>query len=1186
MDKQQAQNFIEETFEQPFDKPRFTVFIKNLLNRIEETPTTVYRGNLIPDAYEQYISSLERIGKYTDSEHKIDILIVKLKKETSLERARTMQRNFIAWYLNGSRGGVLKDAALVAFYNDHSDDWRFSLIKMEYKFGETKTGKITARPELTPARRFSFVVGKDENSHTAQTRFLKYLEDDDCQPTLAQLEESFSIEKVTKEFFEKYRILFNELKDALDDIVEQNEKVRKDFIEKGVDTVNFAKKTLGQIVFLYFLQKKGWFGVARDSNWGTGPKDFLRRLFEEKKYVNFFNDILESLFYEALARERDQNYYKHFNCKIPFLNGGLFDPINEYDWVYSDILIPDNLFSNNNMTKEGDLGTGILDVFDRYNFTVKEDEPLEREVAVDPEMLGKVFENLLEVKDRKSKGTYYTPREIVHYMCRESLISYLDSEPAGADCKRFFTREDIEFLIYSGELIRENDARVQKEGKETRNYPYKVSSSIRSGAVLIDEKLAGIRVCDPAVGSGAFLVGMMMEIIRARQTLSTYIETDEPRNPYAFKRHAIQNSLYGVDIDPGAVEIAKLRLWLSLIVDEDDIREIKPLPNLDYKIMQGNSLLEEFEGIKLFDEKLITDKSYYDTALLKEETRRKRTALEQEYLRLRDAGLLTPLKKKKLELELQKQAIFLKKAVKREEKIPEYVPLFNSEAVKKADELKRLHKEFFEASQKSRKDAIKTRIDTMEWELVEATLREQDKAASIEGLEVYKKANIRPFFLWKFHFAEAFQEKGGFDVVIANPPYVRQETIRHLKPHLAKAFGEFYCGTADIYTYFYKCGIDLLKHNGHLCFIAPNKFMRAGYGKNTRVLLTTRATPKLVIDFGDLPIFDATTYPSILLIEKREPEETDKTIAATFTDSSQLERLEETLSGIAFSMPVKALRKEGWNLERPEILALMEKLRSSGIPLGEYVQGKFYYGIKTGLNEAFVIDEATRAKLIAEDPASAELIKPWLRGRDIKKWKAEWAGLYILYIPWHFELNKFPAVFSYLAQFQEQLENRNESERGRYEWYALQRYAADYYREFDKPKITWGNLATEPKFAFDDSGSYVSAPANIIPTNDLCFLAILNSPISKWWISLQAAVRSGGFLEYKPMYVGEIPIPEATAAQKAPIIERVRKILADPDSSNVPRLEEEIDKLVYDLYGLTEIEIGFIEKKASNLSSF
>jgi len=339
----------------------------------------------------------------------------------------------------------------------------------------------------------------------------------------------------------------------------------------------------------------------------------------------------------------------------------------------------------------------------------------------------------------------------------------------------------------------------------------------------------------------------------------------------------------------------------------------------------------------------------------------------------------------------------------------------------------------------------------------------------------------------------------------------------------------------------------------------------------------------VVIDFGDLPIFDATTYPSILLVEKGKPEAAGKTLVATFTDPSQLERLDETLAAVGFSMPIDALKAEGWTLERPDVLALMEKLRKAGKPLGEYVKGKFYYGIKTGLNEAFVIDEVTRQQLIAEDPKSADLIKPWLRGRDIRKWKAEWAGLYLLYVPWHFDLKRFPVVLNHLAQYRDQLENRNESERGRYEWYALQRYAADYYQEFEKPKIIWGNLATEPKFAFDSSANYVSAPANIIPTSDLYLLAVLNSPLCKWWISHRAAVRSGGFLEYKPMYVGEIPVYKATDVQKAPIIERIRAILADPDSPADPRLESEINTLIYNLYDLTKEEIAIVDQRVGNI---
>jgi hypothetical protein len=589
MNRQQAQKIIRETFESSFDRNVFTIFIKNLLNKIDEAPF-IYKGNYIPDAYKQYIKALERIGKYSDNENNIDILIVTLQKETSLERARTMQRNFIAWYLNGSRGGERKDAALVAFLSPDKTDWRFSLVKMDYRFEQTKSGKVKVKEEFTPARRWSFLVGANEKSHTAQSRLLPILQNDQVNPTLKELEEAFSVERVTKEFFEKYRDLFLRLKESLDKFIEKNNKIETEFEEKNIDTVNFAKKLLGQIVFLYFLQKKGWFGVPRGKNWGEGNKQFLRQLYNKanKENKNFFNDYLEPLFYQALRYDRsaDDDYFSQFDCKIPFLNGGLFDPMNDYDWINIDILLPNKLFSNQNRIKEGDIGNGILDVFDLYNFTVKEDEPLEKEVAIDPEMLGKVFENLLEVKDRKSKGTYYTPREIVHYMCQESLINYLATELVNKVDKK-----DIETFIKHGESFIEHDSRVVNEGRETERYAFKLPTDMRKNAKLIDDKLASIRVCDPAVGSGAFLVGMMNEIIRGRNTLTPYISKNGKRTLYGFKRQAIQNCLYGVDIDPGAVEIAKLRLWLSLIVDEEERRMIQPLPNLDYKIVQGNSLL-------------------------------------------------------------------------------------------------------------------------------------------------------------------------------------------------------------------------------------------------------------------------------------------------------------------------------------------------------------------------------------------------------------------------------------------------------------------------------------------------------------------------------------------------------------------------------------------------------------------
>jgi len=765
MDKQTAVRIIRDTFESPFDKARFVDFIKNLLNKIDENKAfPIIHGHYIPESFRGYVKAYERIGTYTDPadiNSKVDILIVHLQREKSLERARTAQRNFVARYLKERDE---KEAGLVAFVSPDEVDWRFSLVKMDYLLEDSPSGKTKVRTELTPARRFSFIVGENESSHTAQSQLVPILQDDAHDPTLKQLEAAFNIEKVTKEFFEKYRELFHNVQEALEDIVSKDKKVRDDFTAKAMSPVDFAKKLLGQIVFLYFLQKKGWFGVGRDKDWGTGPKNFLRLLFNKKNvsYHNFFNDVLEPLFYEALATERTDYFYSRFNCKIPFLNGGLFDPINNYDWVHADILLPNELFSNSQKTKEGDVGTGLLDVFDRYNFTVKEDEPLEREVAIDPEMLGKVFENLLEVKDRKSKGTYYTPREIVHYMCQESLINYLDTtintgdvslvptrppqgklfgqpDPEQTTLKAtgyrvLIPREDIEAFVHRGEFAVEHDSRVEAHGKETQHYSYKLPENIRQNASLIDENLATIRICDPAVGSGAFLVGMMTEIVRTRNVLTTYLPDEKVRSNYIFKRHAIQNCLYGVDIDPGAVEIAKLRLWLSLVVDEEDIKQIQPLPNLDYKIVCGNSLL----GV---------EKNLFN------------------------------------------------------------VELFN--------DLEKLKPLYFNETNAKKKQELRKQIDQL-----------------IKSL-----TNDNETFDFEVYFSEVFHEKGGFDVVIANPPYglinkrqnkgkailVRQEDLKYYKSHAE--YAPAMSGMINIYRLFILKSISVLGQGGVFVEIFPLSFI-------------------------------------------------------------------------------------------------------------------------------------------------------------------------------------------------------------------------------------------------------------------------------------------------------------------------------------------------------------------------
>ncbi|MCG2741320.1 MAG: Eco57I restriction-modification methylase domain-containing protein, partial [Syntrophaceae bacterium] len=605
------------------------------------------------------------------------------------------------------------------------------------------------------------------------------------------------------------------------------------------------------------------------------------------------------------------------------------------------------------------------------------------------------------------------------------------------------------------------------------------------------------KICDPAIGSGAFPVGMLHEIVRARETLTTYLPDNPARTPYHFKRHAIQESIYGVDVDCGAVDIAKLRLWLSLVVDEDDFLSIKPLPNLDYKIVCGNSLLGLPNGVLL------------DGEICKS-------------------------------LEVVKQ-------------------------------------QYFSSANPSEKNRTRAVITDLFSRLIDNARK---YASSIQEVS----------FDFHTHFSEVFHQNGGFDVVIANPPYVRQESIKEFKPQLKQAFGGFYCGTADLYTYFYKRGLEILKPSGHLCFIAPNKFMRAGYGRNTRALLAGEATPKIVIDFGDLPIFDATTYPSILLVEKGKPEATGKALVATFIDPSQLERLDETLAAVGFSMPIDALKAEGWTLERPDVLALMEKLRKAGKPLGEYVQGRFYRGVLTGLNEAFVIDEVTRQQLIAEDPKSADLIKPWLRGRDIRKWKAEWAVLYLITIassanrkwPWSKEKSEakarplfakvYPAIYRHLSKYEDKLRKRDDQ--GKF-WWELR--SCIYWEEFEKSKIMYAEISTEGKFLLETEGYYSDTTTYIISSASEYLLGVLNSKLFTYLFSKTSSEISGGFFRWKHQYMEPLPIFTATDAQQVPIIKSIRKILADPDSPAVPRLEEEIDKLVYELYDLTEAQIAIVE---------
>ncbi len=1198
MNPELARQTIVATFRQKFDDARFLYFIRNLVNHLDESKKQTW--TLKKAAFEDYVNHFARLGTYGGPDgEKVDVLVIHLRKDTTLARGRVTLRNFVADYLATGHGQG-KAAVIAAFVSPQEDDWRFSFVKLDYTFEKTDLGFVTERRLLTPARRYSYLVGQNENCHTAQKQFLALLEADQINPTVAQLEAAFSVEKVTKEFYEQYKELFEKTRDALAAFLDSAPAIKKHFEERGIECDDFSKKLLGQIIFLYFLQKKGWFGVERGKPWGSGRKDFIRHLFTNRadyanvagrpgRSANFFNDILEPLFYEAIAAPRtdDDHYYSRFDCRIPFLNGGLFEPLYGYNWVETEILLPDALFANDEQTKE-DTGTGILDVFDRYNFTVNEAEPLEKEVAVDPEMLGLVFENLLPENIRHSSGTYYTPRVIVHYMCQQALLHYLTARAAE------IPQADLALFLRLAERFADFQAKATKKHADKR-----LPETISRSAARLDELLATITVCDPAIGSGAFPVGMMHEIVRARMALAA-VEGMPDQTFYALKRHAIHHCLYGVDFDPGAVEIAKLRLWLSMVVDEDELADIQPLPNLDYKIMQGNSLLEEFDGIRLLDDKLLQTP---DAAREMEiaEVRARIAALQAEAIRFHGEGGKGAAQKLAAEQEIKR----LKKRVD---------ALVNPAAVgadaqgeltqqsswASLKRIQELHEKFFDEDSRAEKEKLRRELDGLEWSFMEATLREQGRAEAIAELKRASARHRKPFFLWRLHFGDVFQRRGGFDVVIANPPYVRQEEIQEFKPGLKRIF-ECYTGTADLFVFFYERSVKLLREGGALALITSNKYYRAGYGEKLRGFLARELTLQLLIDFGDAPVFEAIAYASILTGIRAAPPTDAAALGYTWEKDVSFDRIAHIVTERGQKIRQNELKPDGWRLESPAVLRLLEKLRRAGKRLGEYVNGRLYYGLKTGLNDAFIVDRATRDRLLREHKSSAEVIKPFLRGRDVKRWRTESADLWLLFIPWHFprhlnrEANgvsataekefeaKYPAIHKHLSKFKKELMARNVAETGvRYEWYALQRWGAEYWKEFEQPKIVIPAIVQSVEYAPDFGRHYSNDKTSICVTDNLNYLlGLLNSRVLWWFIRQTAATKQGGFYEFKPMYVSGLPIPAAPPETQERVERLVARILqakeANP-AADVSALEREIDERVYRLYGLTREEITIVEE--------
>ena len=578
-----------------------------------------------------------------------------------------------------------------------------------------------------------------------------------------------------------------------------------------------------------------------------------------------------------------------------------------------------------------------------------------------------------------------------------------------------------------------------------------------------------------------------------REALFQSTQIDSPVI-YWRKLDIIQQNLYGVDKDEFAVNIAMLRLWLSLAVDyEDDTPE--PLPNLDYKVAAGDSLTGP-----------------------------------------------TPE-----QIGLEGQLI---------------------------DEIQEHQAEFLVTHNDPEKQRLRAVI---------AELRE-----NLQGWQANPDV-----FVWQVEFAEVFQE-GGFDIVIGNPPYVRQELIRSIRPVFERLFPEVYTGTADLYVYFYKRGTELLRVGGVLTYISSNKFLRAGYGARLREFFSNRMCIHILLDFGSVSVFGASVNTCIVLVENSDPDG-EVFSAVTFRNGADILRLSDAFQERSFFMHAHDLSSDGWVLTSSDTLGLIDKLRNIGTPLGEYVNGRLYRGVITGCNDAFIIDASTREYLIDEDAGSAELIKPLLRGRNLRRWKAEATNEYLIVIassanrewPWSDARNAseaeqifadiYLAIYNHLNNYRNRLIARDDQ--GMFYW---ELRSCAYYAEFEQPKTVYRNIATSLCACYDRTGTFGLDTTFSIPTNDLSLLAILNSQLFDWYArhkfqSLNDPWAGGG-LRFFSQYMAHVPIADRTAAQKADLSRLVKRILVDPQNDGVRDIEREIDELVYQLYDLTDAEIELIKQ--------
>lgn len=755
---------LRQIFQQPFNQEGWQNMLRHYFHatelkaepeRIEGTPD-------IEKGY--YLGVLDTTDNY-----RIGLFYYQIQ-HGNVARKRVGLRNLVKSFINPNWGEF--DAALVVF--DSGSVWRLSFV-------------CDVKGENTAAKRFTYVFGESDNYYNTPVCRFEALQRKGI--SFENIKDAFSVERLNKDFFNGYKERYVKFLKHINDDTKENR--------------DYVKKLLGRLVFLQFLQKKGWMGVpVNQQGWNGGDKFYLNHLIERYEGNNrLLSDVLEPLFFNTLNERRANDLADSRlgeNIKIPYLNGGLFDK-DELD--KKDIDFPYKYFKE------------LMDFFAIYNFTIDENDPEDSEIGIDPEMLGHIFENLLE--DNKDKGAFYTPKEIVQYMSQESVAQYLKSHAP----------EELHTAIDS--LIKQRVVEPILQNKEN--------------ARMVNKALSVVKVCDPAIGSGAFPMGVLNVLFDCRHLLYGFIGKNEDFSYAKVKRDIIQNNIYGVDIEKGAVDIARLRFWLALVVDEN---EPQPLPNLDYKIMCGDSLLHRFALDAPFQNVLKDYNQKNGTQYTLDDYRQ----WVYDYTDISDHTQKD---------DFRKRIENIKRAVKTELNDKE-----KGKIAKVRGAIDNLQMEDMFGGKKNEK-----KIKALQKEL--KALEQQ--RAEIESNKIYDQA-----FEWRFEFPALLDKNGdfmGFDIVIGNPPYVNANELKKIlgtyKYNHLKTKYETAKGTIDFYIYFFEAGLRLLKPLGVLSYITPNKYFSANYGKALREYFINNVSFVGFVDVSRNEIFDASVYPVIVTLSKK-----------------------------------------------------------------------------------------------------------------------------------------------------------------------------------------------------------------------------------------------------------------------------------------------------------------------------